>query len=561
MNLIPGVKTLKETGGYLQIKTVNADFGSIPPCLHSAVKKLPLDDSGVKIAFDIAQTDGEGYEIIINNDEIAVKAGSVAGAFYAVQTLRQIFGTKEIPCLYIKDYPDFSYRGFYHDVTRGKVPTVNEVKRLIDLMALLKLNSLQLYVEHTFEFKQCRNLNEKKGCFTVDEIREIDSYCKENFIEFIPSIATFGHLFELLNQEEYKHLSVLSDYRASENFWDDRMTHHTINPEKPESIELIKSLIDQYYPLFETDYFNICCDETFDLKALGDDTGKIYVEFVKKIVEHLKANNKKVMMWADIVLQHLKVISEIPDDTCFLNWDYSKVPVKFKVKLFFKSGKKQIVCPSTVSWSRFCENTSINISNISLMAKYGKKYGALGVLNTNWGDWGNPCSLENATYGLTVGAEKSWSVKTKIDKHFDESINKLIYGCSVGAQCVKAVSHFHRHLKWNDFVTYYYEIKNNKKKHPFYTKNQILKIQREYTAVVSKINSYHWVNKNYKQELVCAAKAICLVAELCGKKANYGLKNKIDCDEFIKEYSQLWLKKNKKSELNEIVKIFEWMNS
>ena len=58
---------------------------------------------------------------------------------------------EQVPCLHIKDKPDFKYRGFYQDVTRGKIPTVDTIKKLIDTMAYYKLNSLQLYVEHVFE--------------------------------------------------------------------------------------------------------------------------------------------------------------------------------------------------------------------------------------------------------------------------------------------------------------------------------------------------------------------------------------------------------------------------
>ena len=61
------------------------------------------------------------------------------------------------------------------------------------------------------------------------------------------------------------------------------MKHHTIDPLNSESFEVIKSLIDQYAPNFESEYFNICCDETFDLKKYqeqGKDVGKIYVDFV-----------------------------------------------------------------------------------------------------------------------------------------------------------------------------------------------------------------------------------------------------------------------------------------
>ena len=104
------------------------------------------------------------------------------------------------------------YRGFYHDTTRGKVPKVETLKMLIDQMAYYKLNSLQLYVEHTFDFKEYATTKERTGYFTAEEIKELDDYCYENFIDFIPSLSCFGHLQELLEIPEYKHLCVLENH-------------------------------------------------------------------------------------------------------------------------------------------------------------------------------------------------------------------------------------------------------------------------------------------------------------------------------------------------------------
>ena len=73
---------------------------------------------------------------------VKIQAESPAGAFYAIQTLRQILKEETVPCLHIKDRPDFKYRGFYQDVTRGKIPTVATLKKLIDDMAYYKLSFL-----------------------------------------------------------------------------------------------------------------------------------------------------------------------------------------------------------------------------------------------------------------------------------------------------------------------------------------------------------------------------------------------------------------------------------
>ena len=102
----------------------------------------------------------EEYRLELS-DKIIINAKSERGIFYAVQTLRQLFEETCVPCCIIEDKPDLSYRGFYHDVTRGKIPTLETFKKLVDKCAYFKLNSLQLYVEHTYEFTEYKDIKDE----------------------------------------------------------------------------------------------------------------------------------------------------------------------------------------------------------------------------------------------------------------------------------------------------------------------------------------------------------------------------------------------------------------
>ena len=290
MKLLPKVKKAEELEGFLSKNYIKPYTKTIDERLKKAIDKLECKDDGVELIIETKGTDSEKYTLEIGKESIKIVSDGLNGAFYAIQTLRQILKNDVIHCLHIEDEPDFSYRGLYHDMTRGKIATVDTLKKLIDTMAYYKMNSLQIYVEHTFEFEETKDIIERTGYITKEEIEELDRYCDENFIEFIPSIATFGHMYEILEQDKYKHLRVLKNYETPKNFWLARMRHHTIDPLNDESFEMVKSLIDQYYPLFKTDKFNICGDETFDLKNYdsGADTGKLYFDFIQKIINHVK---------------------------------------------------------------------------------------------------------------------------------------------------------------------------------------------------------------------------------------------------------------------------------
>ena len=561
LHLIPAVKKLELTGGSFQKKAISFPKGLYEDRLERALEKLPCCEYGAPITLRIADTTGEAYALWIGEDTVTVEADSAAGAFYAIQTLRQIFQQEEIPCLHIQDKPDFSHRGFYHDVTRGKVPTVETIKQLVDTMAYYKLNSLQLYVEHTFEFAQCKELHPHTGCLTADELAQIDAYCRENFIDFIPSLSTFGHMYEILQQEQYQHLRTLHPYTPSPNFWYERMRHHTIDPLQPESFSLVRGLIDEYVPHFPSEWFNICCDETFDLKeAHGKEaSGKIYVDFVKQIIAHVKSKGKKVMMWADILLQHPEVIEEIPEDICFLNWNYSATPPEANVETFAKLGRSQIVCPGTSTWNRLCEDVDKEEQNISLMAQYGYRHGAVGILNTNWGDWGNPCSLELAMYGLVLGAEKGWSVSTALDDRFYAGVDALLYRQPGAMALLKQVSRLHALLSRRNFIKDYFS-----HRYPAYNEatgispETVTAVQNAYTLLAAQLKAQVWTLDAYRQELLLCLEGLCVMAELWGKLSGLSVERITDTQSWLAGYRASWLARNKESELSRIEEVFTY---
>jgi len=365
----------------------------------------------------------ERYRLTVALDGVTVRAASAQGLFRAAATLIQLIHNdpSAIPCVDIFDWPDFPVRGFYHDVTRGRVPTMRSLKRLVDTLAFYKLNQLQLYVEHSFAFSKIPELSAGKTPLTADDIRELDRYCAARRVDLVPSLSTFGHLYELLRLPRFEHLNEL-DIRASEtprDLWD-RMAHYTLDVSNPESFELVKSMIEEYAPLFSSRRFNICCDETFDLgkgknaeRAEREGVGRLYVEFVNKIIGVVKSVGKKPMLWGDIVLKHPEYISELPDDTIFLNWDYVPDASDESVKKFSDAGVTQYVCPGVQGWSRFAADVDRACANISRMARFGREAGAAGVLNTNWGDCGH-VNLPAASYhGLAFGAAHSWNGKAE----------------------------------------------------------------------------------------------------------------------------------------------------
>ena len=122
---------------------------------------------------------------------------------------------------------------------------------------------------------------------------ELDAYCAKLNIELVPSLSSFGHLYELLRTKTYAHLCELPDSDKEPFGLIARMQHHTIDTTNEESYQLITKMIAEFMPLFTSKYFNICADETFDLgkgrskKKTADEIGtqRMYIDFLKKLCD------------------------------------------------------------------------------------------------------------------------------------------------------------------------------------------------------------------------------------------------------------------------------------
>lgn len=154
----------------------------------------------------------EGYKLVVKDNQIKIYWNDESGAFYALQTLKQLLhqGNMQLEEMEIEDYPSYSYRGFMLDVGRYFY-SVDDVKTIIDRMALHKLNMLHFHLTEDqgwrVEIKKYPLLTEKgsirshtnfnhkehKGYYTQAQIKEIVDYCHAKYIKIMPEFDIPGH--------------------------------------------------------------------------------------------------------------------------------------------------------------------------------------------------------------------------------------------------------------------------------------------------------------------------------------------------------------------------------
>lgn len=382
--------------------------------------------------YDKSQADSQSYHITVNAKAITISANSSTGFQYGAATLIQLckLSRTEIGCMEIQDKPSFLNRGYMLDVSRGRIPTMESLKSLIDRLALYKINQLQLYMEDCLRIEGFEEVWSQTDPFTPEEILELDMYCDKKGIELVPCIATFGHLYDLLRSESFRQYCEM-DSKTGEPFtWYHRMRYHLLNISNPESLAFITSILDRCLPLFRSNKINICCDETFDLgkgksAPMLEKTsyGELYLSFVNQLIAYLQNKGKEVMIWADIVQNHPDCLGKLnPNVTC-LNWYYYYNAKEEPIKILQEHGLRQYVCPSVSGYSRMVNAFDMSFTNIREMAKLGDAYGAQGLLNTEWGDTGHINMPSVSVPGWIYGAAQSWNVT---DERSMEEIDGLI---------------------------------------------------------------------------------------------------------------------------------------
>lgn len=397
-----------------------------------------------RVLGSVGREEPEAYRLDIAPNGITLTSPSEAGLFYARQTLRQIrdqTDPSKLPCLEILDWPVFPVRGFYHDVTRGKVPTLKTLLALAERCAAHKINQLQLYMEHTFAYRRHPEVWRGADPLTADEIRALDARCAELHIDLVPSFSTFGHFYTWIH-EKFPDLNELERNVSGEPFcWWDRMQHFTLDCQNPKSIALVREIIAETRPLFRSRFYNICADETFDLgkgrnRGLAEKIGpgRLYVDFLKQILGAVQEADAVPMFWGDIIGKYPELIGELPTRAVILDWDYDPPLSHSKSDLLQAAGRDYYICPGVNGWNCWLPDYEKARQNITRFARLGRRRGACGLLNTDWGDYGHIQTLGPTWPGMILGACAGWHPESAgLDRtRFEAAVSRRLFGDSSG---------------------------------------------------------------------------------------------------------------------------------
>ncbi|WP_299885084.1 family 20 glycosylhydrolase [uncultured Lacinutrix sp.] len=296
---------------------------------------------------DTLLSNKEEYNIDITPKNIKITAATNNGAFYAVQTLRQLLplsfenGTEKedriaIQCLKIEDKPQFVYRGMHLDVGRHFFST-KFIKQYIDALAMLKMNTFHWHLTEDqgwrIEIKKYPKLNKiaayrdetlighyndepqefdgKKygGYYSQEEIKDIVKYAQERHITIIPEIEMPGHSQAAI--AAYPHLGCSGKQVEVATKWG---VFEDIYCSKDDTFNFIEDVLDEVVELFPSQYIHIggdeapktrwktCSDCQHRMQTEGlKDEHELQSYFISRVESYLNSKGRQIIGWDEIL--------------------------------------------------------------------------------------------------------------------------------------------------------------------------------------------------------------------------------------------------------------------
>jgi hypothetical protein len=367
----------------------------------------------------------QAYQIVITENGIEINAITDNGLFYGVMSLVQLIErsvTKEIPTVEILDWPNMKMRGISDDISRGQVSNMKNFKRIIDFIARYKMNIYMPYLEDMLELKSYPSIGKGRGALSNAEVKVIVEYAAERYIDVIPVFQTLGHFENILTSKKFVNYAEFPGAAS-------------LAVTEKKTYVFLENMLKEVFALFPSEYINIGADESYDVgsgksKTLTKNVGraKVHAEHYKKVFNICKENDKRVMMYGDVILNHTDILELIPNDITIIDWHYGANTSYPSTDIFKDAGFEFLVSPSVWNFRTTFPTYQIALPNIKTIIHDGLLNGSTGMINSNWGDYGAETFKEFVLFGYAWSAQCSWNYEASDLSQFNNSFFADFFG-------------------------------------------------------------------------------------------------------------------------------------
>ena len=287
------------------------------------------------------------------------------------------------------------------DCSRNGVMNIQSLKRWIDLMADMDYNTVMLYMEDTYEVKNNPYFGYGRGRYSINELREIDSYANTKGIEIIPCIQTLAHLNGIVNWSSYRDIVDCNDILLV----GDERTYELIDNM---FASLAEALITRRINVGMDEAHMICRGKYYDLHGDCDRT-KVLIEHITRVSEIAKKYGFTLSMWSDMFFRiasngeyydsDVEISDEvkalIPDNVELVYWDYYSKDKKHYDRMLRAHNKLKEGTwfgGGVWTWLGFAPSNQFSIDTTKAALSECKKNNINNIFFTLWGDDSGECS-------------------------------------------------------------------------------------------------------------------------------------------------------------------------
>jgi hexosaminidase len=249
----------------------------------------------------------ERHSLTIDGDQVVLRAAEPAGAARGLTTLTQLLAARSspaggqagaaeisVPGARILDAPRYAWRGLSLDVAR-RFFTLGEVRRVIDLLALYKLNVLHLHLtdDQAWRLPVGWPGGPRPGaaCYTAGDLRALAAYAADRFVTVVPEVDTPGHTSAFVRMRP--------ELDTGRNVAEEEVVpghpHRAVwlDPDLPATFELIGEVLAGVAGIFPGPYLHIGGDEPF---AMPHD---LYTSYIKQVRRLVRSIGKRPLGWQE----------------------------------------------------------------------------------------------------------------------------------------------------------------------------------------------------------------------------------------------------------------------
>lgn len=322
VSILPKPQTIEQTGGQFTLRdgmTIGVADQQLLPAAEYLAELLgrstgysfttAVSDADITLAVSEVTGKEGAYTLEVTPKAIQIKGNSYGGVIAGIESLRQLLPVDieseevvkgvawNVPAVQIADAPRLGWRGMMLDVSRHFY-TKEEVKEVLDMMALYKLNKFHWHLTDDqgwrIEIKKYPLLTERGawrtfnshdrecirraaaddnsdfeipedklriqqgdtlygGFYTQEDIKEIVAYAAQRGIDVIPELDMPGHM-----------LAAVSNYSGvsctDQTGWGTAFSS-PVCPGKETALEFCRNVYSEVIPLFPYKYVHLGADE------------------------------------------------------------------------------------------------------------------------------------------------------------------------------------------------------------------------------------------------------------------------------------------------------------